>query len=914
MAYYNKDSAEILKELSTSTFGLTDAEAKIRLKKHGTNEFKVKKNFNLLKNFIGQFADVLIIILIIAILISLILGQKSDAIVLFSIVVINAIIGFVQEYKASKSINALNSLITPMAKVIREGRTIEIEAKTIVVGDILFLEEGCKVAADARIVTQNELCTDESILTGESFLCLKTHATLLKTDVLPADQKNIVFMGTNVVHGNAVAVVIATGENSEFGKIAKSIEEIIQDISPLQKEINSIGKITAKATVIIGIIVIILGILSGHGFLLIFIFALSLAVAVVPEGLPTTLSIALAVGIQRMARKGAIIRKLSSIETLGATTVICTDKTGTLTKNQMTARRIWKNNSLFEISGIGYEPIGEVSKNGKITSKKDFIKNDILIKAAVLCNNSKLNLPSEKNQDYSILGDPTEGALIVLAKKLGINPDEFNSVYSRVYELPFDSDKKRMITVNKLNKDFFAFQKGAPSELINICTKIMINGKIQKLTKKKIGELNHEMKSMASSGLRVLGFSYKKVDAKFNKKSLDKDYVFIGLIGLFDPPRLEVKDAVKQCKSAGIRINIVTGDFGETARSIAKEVGIADDNTPLILGDELDRMENTELQKLLKYECIFARASPQHKLRIITQLQIMGEVVAVSGDGVNDAPALKKANIGIAMGFSGTDVARESSDMVLSNDSFETIVSAVKEGRKIYDNIERLVTYIYCGNTAGLFTVFIGLILGIIIGLPLPLLAIHILLIDFCVEVFPSIAFSFEKGEEGVMSRRPRNTSYRIMNSRAIAKILSLGIIIGIGALFLYFKTLIDGGWGFGDTLNTNSLVYIKATTMTFVTIMMFQMANALNSKTKRESIFSINLFTNKFLILAIISSITLALIITTTPFFNSLLHLAPLTFADWAWILGVSSTIILFEETRKFVLRRTERNHGINV
>ena len=906
MTYYNKEINETLEELNTKKIGLTSKEASSRLLINGKNEIKKKEEVNALKIILAQFSNILIILLLVAAIISLILGQKNDAIVLLCIIFLNSSIGFFQEYKASKAIEALKKLVSQNARVIRDGKEIQIDSKDIVIGDILILNEGDKITADGRIIEDSSLKVDESILTGESVPESKTSQIQKKHDLLPQDQKNMVFMGTNVAHGTAKVVVTATGEKTEFGKIANLTQTTQEELSPLQKEISLVGHIAAKVAVTISIIVLLLGIIRGNDLLEMFLFAISISVAAVPEGLPTTLVISLSIALQKMAKKNAIVRRLSSVETLGATTVICSDKTGTITKNQMTIKKIWTNNKTFEVTGSGYEPKGDFLYNNKKVDVLKINELNFLITSSILCNNSKL---VKDGINYKILGDPTEGALNVMTEKSGINTDEIIKKYPRIQEIPFDSDTKRMITINKYEKSNYAFSKGALNQILKICTKINIDGKEVKLDSKILKKIQEQEKIMGEEALRILGFAYKKISLNESKKIIEKNFVFMGMVGMHDPPRPEIKEAVKICKESGIRINIITGDFGITAKAIAKEVGIADDNTRIITGEELEKIDDSKLMIILKKETIFARVSPEHKLRIVSLLQTMGEVVAVTGDGVNDAPALKKASIGVAMGISGTDVSKESSDMILTDDSFATIINAIREGRKIYDNLKKLVYYNLAGITGEIFTVFIAIILGIIFQTTLiPLLAIQILLIDLGVEVLPSLAFAFEDEEKGLMNRPPRNPNERILNKEMLIKLLIIGLLISIGSLFLFYRELTLSGWSFGESIDMHKIAYIKATTMAFFTLIMFQMFNAFNSKTQEQSLFKTNIFTNKFLIIAVLSSILMMVAFSYIPFFNLILHTSPLTLFDWVLIVGISSSIIFVEEIRKLLIRKTKK------
>ncbi|MBI5142237.1 MAG: cation-transporting P-type ATPase [Nitrospirae bacterium] len=907
MKMSGKHVDEIFEELSTGVFGLSGHEAKVRLERDGANEIRKKVDTSTIRILFSQFSNILIIILIVAAILSLAFGQRSDAIVLLCIILLNSGVGFLQEYKASKAIESLRNMISPVAAVVRDGQFCNIKASEVVVGDILVLSEGDKVAADARIFEENELKADESLLTGESLPRRKTSGTTLKSDLLAQDQRNMVFMGTGVAHGNARAVVVATGMRTEFGRIAGLTQETEEEPSPLQKELMVIGRITAKVTVVISIGVIALGLFKGQDFLYMFFFAISIAVAVVPEGLPTTMTISLAMALQKMARKNAIVRRLSSVETLGATTVICSDKTGTITKNQMTVKTLITNGRIIEATGAGYEPAGEFLESGNRIDPADSGGFNMLLNIAALCNNARLVRQDGAEKDYAIAGDPTEGALIVAAAKAGIDRDALEKQYERIHEMPFDSEKKRMITIHSHGGHHYAFAKGAPDEIMRMCNRILADGNEPALDAETVARLAKHEEDMGRQALRVLGFAYKKLSPEASMRIAERDFIFAGFMGMIDPPRAEIAGAVRVCKDAGIKINIITGDYGATAKAVAMEVGIANKSTAVITGVELEKMNDTRLEKILRSETIFARVSPSHKLRIVSLLQDMGEVVAVTGDGVNDAPALKKASIGVAMGIAGTEVSKESSDMVLLDDSFATIVTAIREGRKIYDNLSKLVYYNFAGITGELFTVVAAVMIGLFYDFSvLPLLAIQILLIDLGVEVLPSLALAMEPEEKGLMTKTPRNPSARIVDKRFLKRIGVSGLLIASGALMLFYRELASSGWKFGDSLATHEAAYVKATTMAFFTLVMFQMFNAFNSKTITESLLKTNPLGNKYLVAAVAVSIAMMMAFSYIPFLNGILHTAPLSAADWLLITAVSSTILIVEEVRKYMERRS--------
>ncbi|MDP2624804.1 MAG: HAD-IC family P-type ATPase, partial [Candidatus Peregrinibacteria bacterium] len=647
------------------------------------------------------------------------------------------------KFKAEKALEALQRMLSPHAKVIRNGKVIQVDANRLVPGDIILLGEGDNVPADSRLIEQNELQVDESPLTGESVPVHKQTEAINKKILHLDEHENIIFMGTAITHGTGKAVVIRTGMNTEFGKIADLTQTTTKDKSPLQKELFKIGVFVGKITLVISTLLLLVGWLwQGKGFAETFLFAVSVAVAAVPEGLPATITIALAIGVQRLAKKNAIMKKLSSVETLGSTTVICSDKTGTLTQNQMTVVKAYLSGETIEIGGIGYSP------KGKWETKTNTDGLQKLCEAAILCNNAKHS--KNKRGKWGILGDPTEGSLLVACAKTPHKISVVEKAFKRMNELPFDSVRKMMTTIdrNKKTKKIFAHLKGAPDEVIKCCTHVYENGKIIKLTPKKKKEIQKVNMEMAEKTLRVLAFAEREMDGQgipkdkkgYSKALVESKMVFLGLMGMIDPPRKEVFEAVAKAHTAGIKIYMVTGDYGPTAHAIGKELGIVKgDNIEIITGSQLKQYNDKKLRKLLRdkdKEVLFARVSPEHKLKIVRALKHNGEIVAMTGDGVNDAPALKRADIGVAMGITGTDVSKEAADMVLVDDSFGTIVTAIEEGRTIYNNLKKFVFYIFSCNIGELLTVFTAIILGI----PAPLTAILILAVDLGTDVLPAIA------------------------------------------------------------------------------------------------------------------------------------------------------------------------------
>lgn len=902
MEYYHSMSPDdVIKHFdSSASGGLRSADAEARLLKFGKNMLVAKKKESLLHKFLEQFKELMIIILLIAGIIALIMGvvensssEMIDATIIFFIVLVNAIIGVLQEYKAEKAVEALKKMMTAQATVIRDSAEKVINAEDLVPGDILIIEEGTKIPADARIIESAMLKVDEAVLTGESVPRGKNEMLIDSKEIALGDRNNMLFMGTSVSNGRCKAIVVATGMNTEFGKIAGMTADIREDKSPLQKELIRVGKFIAKVSFVICAVVFALGLFSGKELLGMFLFAVSLGVAAVPEGLPVTMTLSLALGVQRMAKKKAIMRKLSSVETLGSTTVICTDKTGTLTKNEMTVKKIWVSNKKITVEGDGYEP-----KGGFLFGSKPYLPEDDstlikVLRCGLLCNNAVL----QKNESdrWQMLGDPTEGALVVSAKKAGLDQKEEGQACKRMFEFPFSSETKRMTTINTYNGETYAFLKGAPGGVLELCSSIEIDGKVKKFGAKQKDDVKTYSREMAEQALRVLGFAYKKLEGKEKtdyKNIKEKDFVFIGLQGMIDPPRQEVKQAVAECRKAGIRIFVITGDHGLTARAIAKDIGLATDETRIIKGTELDKMNDEELTLALRQEIIFARVSPEHKMRVVSTLMKMGEIVAVTGDGVNDAPALKKADIGVAMGITGTDVSKEASEMVLTDDSFATIVNAIEEGRSIYSNITKFIRYMFSTNLGEIIAILMAMML-------IPLLtdhadvliitAVQILWVNLGTDVLPALALGLEPPEDGIMDKPPRNTKERIITFKHFINWLISGLIIG-GGTFLIF------------IMNSNDL--LKAQTMAFCTLVFFQLVNVFNCRHEEKSLLRIKPFSNKYIIIAVLVSLVLQVSVVHIAFFQAIFKTTALSVNEWMAVILLSLTILAYEEVRKIFSR----------
>jgi len=877
MDYYNYSVNKVLDEFKTSSKGLSQQEAEKRLEKYGLNEIKEKKKISPFQIFFNQFKSPLIYILLFAIIITLLIGEYTDSVIISIIVVVNAVLGFAQEYKAEKSIEALKKLTSLKATVLRDGNKKRILAKELVPGDIIRLEEGEKIPADARLIEVISLETHESALTGESTPIAK-EINFIKGKKSIAEQSNMIFSGTVITRGRGKAIVVRTGMKTEIGKIAEMMQSEKEKQTPLQLTLAKFGKLLGIAVIIVSIIVFLTGILRGNEVIEMFKAAIALAVAAIPEGLPAVVTITLALGVTRLVRKNALVRKLHSVETLGCTNVICTDKTGTLTKDEMTVKQLFVNNKLIEVTGQGY------SKKGVFL---DSTLNDyeFLLRVSALCNNASIS-------NKEIFGDPTEIALLVCAAKATFFRENLEQDFPRIHELPFDSERKMMTTIHKNKGREIAFVKGAPKQIIDNCSFYYDNGNIIKLTNSKKEEFLEKNREMASKALRVLAMAFRELPkkTKYSTKAVEKDLIFVGFTGMIDTPRAEIKDAIELCRKAGIRVIMLTGDQRTTAKAIGIQIGLIDKDDKVITGMDIMGLSEMEFDNLVKEVNIFARISPSDKIKIVNSLKKYGNVVAMTGDGVNDAPALKKADIGIAMGITGTDVSKEASDMILLDDNFASIVNAVEEGRGIYDNIKKFVEYLLSSNLGEILVIFVA----ILIGMPLPLIAIHILWINLATDGLPALALSVDPAEPGIMERKPRKKDSKIFSKNIVLRMMAVGIIMCIGTLAL-FK--------FYDPIN--NLVY--AQTIAFSTLMMFQMFNVLNCRSEKNSLFKIGVFSNRYLIGAIIISILLQVMVIYTPlatFFKTI----PLSLIDWAYVVLMSSTVLIFGETIKLISNKIKK------
>jgi Ca2+-transporting ATPase len=783
---------------------------------------------------------------------------------------LNAILGFIQEYRAEKAIKALKKMASLQAVVLRDGKEKKIPAKDLVPGDIILLETGEKVPADARLIEVVNLHTQEAALTGES-VPIEKISEKLGDNLQVADMKNMIFSGTIITSGRGKAVVTATAMKTEIGKIAEMIQEEGIKLTPLQLNLKKFGHILGIMIIAACIIIFFAGVFIGIKKLEMLMIAISLAVAAIPEGLPAIVTIALALGTQRMVKRHALIRKLPSVETLGGTTVICTDKTGTLTMNEMTVKKLFMNDKIIDVSGTGYEKAGVFSYQGGHINPKEF---GLLLRIGALCNNAKLD-------NGSVIGDPTEACLIVSAEKAGIMHDEMALKYPRLGEIEFTSERKRMSTMHSVEGRKLVYCKGAPDIILDHCDRIYRNGSVERLTKAEKDNILKINEQFSSEALRVLGFAFKEY-AKLD----ENDLVFVGLQGMIDPPRHGVKEAIEKCKRAGIKVIMITGDHKVTAEAIGKEIGLIG---RAVDGKYLDSVE--DISSVVEDIVIYARVNPEHKAKILEALKKKGHIVAMTGDGVNDAPAIKKADMGIAMGITGTDVAKEASDMILTDDNFISIVNAIEEGRTIYDNIRKFIQYLLSTNLGEVLTIFIAIMIAPFFGHNVPLTALQILWMNLVTDGLPALALGVDPADKNFMERKPKNTKENLITRSKSLEMVVVGIIMMIGtlALFKFYDPKVD---------------IVKAETIAFTTLVMYQMFYVLTLRSETKSFFMINPFMNIKLIVAVAVSVILQYIVVHIGFFQKVFGTVDLSLADWGLIIAVSSSVLFYSEGIKMYYR----------
>ncbi len=913
---YQADKQEIVKKLNSNIEkGLTEQEILKRQNLYGKNELESEKAVPLWKKFLEQFKDVMVITLIIAAIISGALGEVVDSILIIAIVIINAVLGVYQEGRAEKAIEALQKMAAPKARVLRDAQEQMVKAAELVPGDIVILDAGDIVPADIRLLESSNLQAEEASLTGESVPVDKDATFTTDEELGIGDRTNMIYSSTALTYGRGKGIVVLTGNQTEVGKIAKRLLGIEREATPLQKSLNEMGKILAAICLAVCFVVFAVGLLQGGEILHLFMTSVSLAVAAIPEGLPAIVTIVLALGMNRMAKKNAIVKRLLAVETLGSVDTICSDKTGTLTQNEMTVTRIYTDHQLYEVEGAGYEPIGKISLFSEQEEEKESAALERLLQISALCNEA--SLVQKEDQTWTILGDPTEGALLTLGAKKGFTKEKLSKEYPRLGDLPFDSKRKMMSSYHQINGEFLSVTKGAPDIVLDRCQQIFENGIVRQLTdadREKIMEANS---AFATSALRVLAFAFK-VHADDSFVSAEDDMIFVGLTGMIDPARPEAKDAITVCHKAGIRAVMITGDYKDTAVAIAKNLNLMQEGDKVLTGTELEEMSDEELQQACEEVSVYARVSPEHKVRIVSALKAKQHISSMTGDGVNDAPALKQAEIGVAMGITGTEVAKNSSDMILTDDNFATIVAAVEEGRIIYSNIRKFVGFLLSCNVGEILVVFLtNLLLG---PQYTPLLAIQLLFLNLVTDSFPALALGQEKGEKDIMLHPPRKGDEKIINKEMISSIITQSVAIFI-AVFSAFQI---GRYLYPDiSVADPSIVsatynffahegYVPshgAGTFAFVTLIFAELLRAYSSRSEHYSIFQIGFFSNKSMNKAVLLSSVMMLLVVYVPVLQTYFKTITLTGRDWLIIIllalipfciGELFKLIYHKETRK--------------
>lgn len=905
---------EVFPALSSDPNGLTGEEALARLSAYGKNELQEKKGTPLIVRFLSNFTHLMAILLWISGIVGFIAKLPELGFAVWMVNIINGLFSFWQEFRASKATEALKKMLPAYARVLRDGQELRILAEDLVPGDVLLLSEGDRISADARLVEDNDLRVNQSTLTGESHPVHKGRDAILRADLSRSEHTNIVFMGTTVAGGTGKAVVFSTGMQTEFGKIAGLTQTLKEEQSPLQKEMGKITKTVSILAVSIGVAFFLLSmLLAGTHVAVAFVFAMGMIVAFIPEGLLPTVTLSLAMGVQRMAKRHALIKRLSAVETLGCTTVICTDKTGTLTQNEMTVSNVWTLERAFDVSGVGYDAKdGAILYNGKLADRADQPVNELL-SAASLCSNARLVPPNGESNRFEVLGDPTEAALLVVAQKQGLILDQLRAVLPRLRELPFDSSRKRMSTIHHTQAGRISYCKGAPKEVMELCSHVRLNSGLAPITDEMRDSIMAANDQYARNGLRVLAIATRTLDgvdlpvslSDYTPELIEQDMTFLGLVAMVDPPRPEVAKAVEKCHRAGIRIIMITGDYGLTAETIARRIGIVEgEGVRIITGVELEKMAEEELKQALSGQVVFARVAPEQKLQVVSALQEMGHVVAVTGDGVNDSPALKKADIGVAMGITGTDVAKEAADMILTDDNFASIVNAVEEGRAVYNNIRKFALYIFNSNVPEAVPVVFYLFSGGFI--PLPLTIMQVLAIDLGTDMVPGMGLGAEQPEAGIMEVPPRSQDEPLLTKKLIVRaFFYYGMVEAALSMAAFFFLYWTHGWRLGMPFVASGPVYAAATTMTFAAIVMAQVGMVFNCRTDKASMFKTGFFTNRLILVGIVVEVVLLLLLSYVPFLNNVFNTAPLRLEDWAFLIFIPPFILLMEEFGKVIRRR---------
>lgn len=875
--YYQLTGEQALAELKSSANGLTEAEVKARQEKYGPNVLESKKHTTLLQKFIAQFKDLMIVILMVAALVAMLAGEVSDALIIFLVVILNAVFGVFQEAKAENAIDALQEMTTPYSRVKRNGVVMQVKSDEIVPGDIVLLEAGDIVPADMRILESSSLKIEEAALTGESVPVDKESSVLTEKEPPLGEQSNLCFMNTSVTYGTAEAVVFATGMQTQVGHIATMLDEVDNSVTPLQKNITHLSKVLTVLILIIAVVIFVFGVVTGRESVLdMLLTAISLAVAAIPEGLPAIVTITLALGTQTMAKRNALVRKLPAVETLGTTEIIASDKTGTLTQNKMTVEQLYTDHNLVAADSF------------KVSPEKR------LAQIMILANDS------QETPD-GLVGDPTETALIQYYLDRQMDVKQVQNDFPRINSIPFDSERKMMSAIVSHAGQRYLMTKGAVDEILQRTTKIEDNGEVRPITQADKDKILNTNQELALEALRVLGFAYKPLteaesNAEATSDNFENDLIFAGMIGMIDPQRPEVKDAVAEAKSAGIRPLMITGDHKDTARAIAIRLGIIqpDDESGVITGRDLDAMSDEELKQNVAKYSVYARVAPEHKVRIVKAWQAHGKIVAMTGDGVNDAPALKTADIGVGMGITGTEVSKNASDIVLADDNFATIILAVREGRKVFANIQKAIQYLLSANLGEVLTLFMMTMLNWSIFAP-----VQILWINLVTDTFPAIALGVEKGEKDIMKKKPRGSKSNFLSNGVGSSIIYQGILEGVLTLGVYWIAI---NYPFHET---SAQIHADALTMAYATLGVIQLFHAFNSKSIHGTIFSKETFNNKYFNIAVLASAVLLAMTIFVPAFNSTFHVTTLALEQWGIVLGAGALMIIIVEVVKFFQRK---------
>lgn len=915
---YNLSTEEILRKFSASSLGLSDNEANKRLKEYGPNKIEEKRRWRLAKLVFHQFNNALVWILLVAALLALVFHEYRNVIIIMVIVFLNSIIGFFQEWKAERILDQMQRLASNEAVVFRNGKKKKINSSEIVPGDIVFATAGDNVPADGYLLESYSLRTNTFVFTGESKPEKKEVKIIVESNLSVADIDNMLFMGEAIVTGEATFVVTATGMRTELGRIANLAQEVKEDLTPLQSKMRTLGKEVTILAILIVVAVMITGSFYKLSWYQNFLFALAVAVAVVPEGLPAALSVALSLGMRKLLKVNVLAKKLIAVETLGSVSVVCTDKTGTITKNELMVTEIELNGEIIEVDGEGYNPEGQFSIGGVPVLPTEIQNLDLLFKIGVLCNDASL---VREGEDYKIIGDPTEGALIVAARKYNEDEKYFETAEKKISENPFSSERMRMSVIyksknkNSEKQENYSYVKGSPDVLLGLASKKITERGIEYFSDEEKRKTREIYDRMSGEALRVLAFAYcpiENVDKADYQKKAEQDLIWVGMMAMIDPPRRDVAKAIEECRQSGIEVIMITGDYEITAKAIAEKIGLVENEKLksknhiarqrsaddfVINGKTLNGISDKELIKRIKRgACVFARIAPEQKLRIANVLKKSGEVIAMTGDGVNDAPALKRADIGVAMGIIGTDVSKEAADMILLDDNFASIVKGIKEGRTIYQNIRKFIYYVFAANSGEFLTVVFGTLLAI----PAPITAVQILAIDLGTDVFPSLALGVEPAEPGIMAKKTFHPRERLIGMSGFWRLVSVGVIMATGGIIAFIWSMHRGGWHFGAKIDVNGWLYIKSTSATYAVLSLSQLSNLLQARSATLSVFKLGFFKNKYVIGSIFLSLGILFSFLHIPILQAYLHMNPIDKFDWFVAIASALALFVFEEARK--------------